>query len=174
MPCQPTGGVFGPTSLVINKECNGEDPTEPGGGGESRRIKAFRWFTNYFKVPFNSGDPKTVSCKQFNGGSKSFKFPKSVTVYLSWDADWRSSGDPTHPCTCKMQIYQGPICAYDPVLMPEYQHENEVNKKWCEQIYQEGWNKQGCSNYTPNHFINRNLVENNKQAIITDDDALVV
>ena len=92
--------MFGPTSLVINNECNGEDPTEPGGGGESRRIKAFRWFTNYFKVPFNSGDSKTVSCKQFNGGSRSFKFPKSVQVKYStnfiysyfWPTQYSASG----------------------------------------------------------------------------------
>ncbi|XP_066911336.1 uncharacterized protein [Clytia hemisphaerica] len=142
------GGVFGPTSLVINKECNGEDPQEPGGGGESRRIKAFRWFTNYFKVPFNSGDAKTVSCKQFNGGSKSFKFPKGMTVYLSWDIDWKTSADPTMPCTCNMKVYQGPIVAFDPVIMPQYKHQNEANKKWCENIYQRGWNKQACANHT--------------------------
>ena len=38
------GSVFGPTSLVINHECNGEDPRTrdtffPGKGGENRRIK---------------------------------------------------------------------------------------------------------------------------------------
>ena len=161
--------MFGPTSLVINNECNGEDPTEPGGGGESRRIKAFRWFTNYFKVPFNNGDPKTVSCKRFNGGSRSFKFPKSVTVYLSWDADWKTSSDPTKQCSCKMQIYQGPICAFDPVLMPEYQHENEANKEWCEKIYQEGWNKQGCSNYTGSHLTDHNQKEDYHPRVSTND-----
>jgi hypothetical protein len=42
------GSVFGPTSLVINHECTGEDPHPnraeadvlfPGNGGENRRIK---------------------------------------------------------------------------------------------------------------------------------------
>jgi hypothetical protein len=48
-------------SLIINNECNGEDRDEPGGGGESRRIKAFKWFCRYFKVP--TGDDRTLSCK---------------------------------------------------------------------------------------------------------------
>jgi len=144
---------------VINNECNGEDATEPGGGGENRRIKAFRWFTNYFKVPFNSGDPKLSSCKEFNKGSRNFKFPKGKIVYLSWDVDWKTSWDPTSPCSCKMQVYQGPICAFDPVLMPQYKEENEENKKWCENVYQEGWNKQGCSNYTKTDLDNFNYVE---------------
>lgn len=38
------GSVFGPTNLIINNECNGEDPKVgdglfPGMGGENRRIK---------------------------------------------------------------------------------------------------------------------------------------
>lgn len=56
-----TGPIFGPTSLVINNECNGEDPTNPGGPGESRRIKAFKWFCGYFGVPY--GANFTLTCK---------------------------------------------------------------------------------------------------------------
>ena len=154
-----SGGVFGPTSLVINNECNGEDPVEPGGSGENRRIKAFRWFTNYFNVPFNSGDPKTVSCKSFNGGSRSFDFPKGTKVYLSWDVDWKTSWDPTSPCQCKMQIYQGVFDAYDPNLMPQYGSENEANRKWCERTYQAGWDSQGCSNYTQSRDVDEHIME---------------
>lgn len=142
-----TGGVFGPTSLVINNECGGEDASEPGGAGESRRIKAFRWFTKYFKVPFNDGDSKTLSCKKFNKGSRKFKFPDGRRVANSWDANWKTSWDSSKPCECAMQTYQGYIPAYDPVVMPHFKTENERNKKWCEEMYQAGWNKQACANY---------------------------
>jgi hypothetical protein len=56
-----TGPIFGPTSLVINDECGGEDSTDPGGPGENRRIKAFIWFCGYFGVP--TGAQNTLSCK---------------------------------------------------------------------------------------------------------------
>jgi hypothetical protein len=56
-----SGAIFGPTSLIINKECTGEDQTVPGGPGENRRIKAFRWFTSYFNV--QPGADNTLSCK---------------------------------------------------------------------------------------------------------------
>lgn len=144
------GGVFGPTSLVINNECNGEDPSYPGGGGENRRIKAFRWFTSYFKVPFCSGDKKTLSCKTFNGGSKNFAFPDGRKVFNSWDADWKTSWDPSQPCSCRMETYQDYVQAFDPNIMPKkYAAENEINKLWCEKLYQEGWRNQGCSKYKP-------------------------
>jgi len=36
---------------VINNECGGEDSNqEPGGPGESRRIKAFKFFCRFFGV----------------------------------------------------------------------------------------------------------------------------
>merc|ERR1712002_27400 len=142
-------GVFGPTSLVINRECGGEDPTDPGGAGESRRIKAFRWFTGYFNVPFNKGDAKTLSCKRFNGGSKGFKFPDGRKVANSWDANWKTSWDPSKPCECAMQTYQGYIPAYDPKIMPHMAKENDYNKKWCERLYQAGYRDQGCAKYKP-------------------------
>jgi hypothetical protein len=56
-----SGAIFGPTSLIINNECNGEDAASPGGGGENRRIKAFKWFTKYFNV--QPGADETLSCK---------------------------------------------------------------------------------------------------------------
>lgn len=143
------GAVFGPTSLVVNNECGGEDPQEPGGAGESRRIKALRWFTQYFKVRFNTGDPKTLSCKKFNRGSRKFAFSDGRFVANSWDANWRTSWDPSKPCECAMQKYQGYIPAYDPNLMPHLTKQNEENKKWCESLYQQGWRNQGCSGYKP-------------------------
>ena len=143
------GAVFGPTSLVINKECGGEDPEEPGGGGENRRIKAFRWFTGYFKIRFNSGNPQTLSCKKFNGGSKKFAFPDGRFVANSWDVNWKTSWDHSKPCECVMQKYQGYIPAFDPKLMPQFAKQNEENKRWCESLYQRGWMNQGCSHYKP-------------------------
>jgi len=140
-------GVFGPTSLVINNECGGEDKTDPGGAGESRRIKAFRWFTWYFRVPMNKGDAKTNSCKHFNNG-KRFSFP-GKKIFNSWDADWKTSWDPSKPCKCAMATYQGYIPAYDPRIMPHMKEMNEFNKKWCERLYQAGYRKQGCANYKP-------------------------
>jgi len=142
------GAVFGPTSLVINNECRGEDPDDPGGAGESRRIKAFRWFTSYFGVPFNSGDQKTNSCHDFNNG-KRFKFPDGRKIYNSWDADWKTSWDTSKPCKCAMATYQGYIPAYDPKIMPHMKELNEFNKKWCERLYQQGYRDQGCAKYKP-------------------------
>ena len=143
------GAVFGPTSLVINNECDGEDPVDPGGGGESRRIKAFRWFTGYFKVRFNTGDPRTLSCKTFNNGSRKFTFPDGRFVANSWDVNWKSAGDPSKPCECIMEDYQGYIQAFDPKLMPQFAKQNEYNKLWCESVYQEGWKNESCSHYKP-------------------------
>ncbi|XP_002154007.1 uncharacterized protein LOC100214594 [Hydra vulgaris] len=143
------GGVFGPTSLVINNECGDEDAAEPGGAGESRRIKAFRWFTNYFKVPFNTGNSKTLSCKLFNGGSRKFAFKDDRFIANSWDANWKTSWDLSKPCECAMQKYQGYIPAYDPNIMPHFSAENAQNKAWCEELYQKGWGNQGCAAYKP-------------------------
>ncbi|VDL84447.1 unnamed protein product [Nippostrongylus brasiliensis] len=56
-----SGPIFGPTSLVINNECGGEDTENPGGPGESRRIKAFKWFCKFFDVP--PGPDRSLSCK---------------------------------------------------------------------------------------------------------------
>lgn len=55
------GSVFGPTSLVINNECEGESSEEPGPAGENRRIKAFKWFCEQLGV--EPGQERTLSCK---------------------------------------------------------------------------------------------------------------
>jgi len=144
-----SGGVFGPTSLVINNECGGEDPGVLGGAGESRRIKALRWFTNYFQVPFNNGDVKTLSCKHFNKGSRKFAFADNRFIANSWDANWKTSWDSSKPCECAMQKYQGYIPAYDPKIMPHLAAANAENKKWCEELFQAGWRDQACAAYKP-------------------------
>ncbi|XP_002166968.3 uncharacterized protein LOC100197260 [Hydra vulgaris] len=145
------GSVFGPTSLVINFDCSGEDPDVPGGGGENRRIKAFRWFTKYFNTPFNTGLPKTMSCKGFNNNNQ-FEFPYSLGYKKSWDVDWSTSWKDTVPCECVMQTYSAPIFAFDPVIMPKYQKYNPSNKKWCENNYQQGFGDQACAHYHPPKF----------------------
>jgi len=152
------GPVFGPTSLVINNECGGEDKKEPGGAGESRRIKAFKWFNKYFGARYIIGTEKTLTCKNFNGG-KHFKFPatmpKLAKVGNSWDADWSTSWDSSKPCTCKRQTYQGVIPAYDPLVMPHMETLDMENKRWCEELLQGGWRKQECAKYKPSR---RNFV----------------
>jgi len=47
------GSVFGPTSKIINNECSGEvfGNWWQSGGPENNRIKAFRYYTQYFGVP---------------------------------------------------------------------------------------------------------------------------
>ena len=63
---QWTGSVFGPSSKIINNECGGEEAVFPG-GFESRRIKAFRYYTQYFGVPVLAAGQSaaTLSCKGF-------------------------------------------------------------------------------------------------------------
>jgi len=146
------GPVFGPTSLVINNECGGEDKAEPGGAGESRRIKAFKWFNKYFGAKTVIGTEKTLTCKYFNNGQR-FKFPptmpKLAKVGNSWDANWATSWDPTKPCECVRQTYQGVIPAYDPLIMPHMEDLDMKNKKWCEELLQNGWRDQQCAKYKP-------------------------
>jgi len=150
------GPVFGPTSLVINNECGGEDKAEPGGAGESRRIKAFKWFNKYFGVEAIKGTEKTLTCKYFNNGQK-FKFqgdmiaetPKLAKIGNSWDANWATSWDPSKPCSCVRQTYQGVIPAYDPIIMPHMEDLDMKNKKWCEELLQGGWRNQECAKYKP-------------------------
>ena len=144
------GGVFGPTSLVINKECKGEDPNTPGRGGESRRIKAFKWFCEYFGVRYIIGSEDTLSCKTFNNGCKCFDFPDGKKYKNSWDIDWKTSSDPTKPCKCVMETYQGLIPAFDPILMPQFKIMNTDHQKWCQKVFQEGWRNEPCSKYKPN------------------------
>lgn len=56
-----SGPIFGPTSLIINNECQGVDSKVPGGGGENRRIRAFQWLCSYFGV--SPGTDALLTCK---------------------------------------------------------------------------------------------------------------
>ncbi|KFD47603.1 hypothetical protein M513_11522 [Trichuris suis] len=118
-----SGPIFGPTSLIINNECNGEDQSEPGGPGESRRIKAFKWFCKYFNVP--AGEQRHLTCKgmpttlDMIGGKKSFQ--------PDWSSTWKAE-----PCKCAPADYGGMIAYYEPGRYPDrFVALNEQAAKRC-------------------------------------------
>ncbi|CAI5452573.1 unnamed protein product [Caenorhabditis angaria] len=118
-----SGPIFGPTSLIINNECTGEDSADPGQGGENRRIKAFKWFCGYFDVPY--GSESTLSCK---GMPQQFD-----TMYynLSYEPDWSTSWK-DQPCDCAPASYGGMINYYDPSYYPaQFVELNEANRVKC-------------------------------------------
>uniref|UniRef100_A0A915AI28 Glycoside hydrolase family 19 catalytic domain-containing protein n=1 Tax=Parascaris univalens TaxID=6257 RepID=A0A915AI28_PARUN len=118
-----TGPIFGPTSLIINNECGGEDASNPGGPGESRRIKAFKWFCSYFGVPY--GEQRLLSCKDMPQ-----KFDM-MRYNLSYQPDWSSTWKP-EPCKCAPASYAGIIPYFDPDYYPEeFVELNEENLKRC-------------------------------------------
>jgi hypothetical protein len=120
------GPILGPTSLIINNECTGEDASEPGNGGENRRIKAFKWFSKYFNVP--AGDDKYLSCKNMPA-----KFG-TIAHNLSYQVNWATTGN-AQPCDCVPASYGGPVPYYQPGFYPnQFVAENEANRKRCQQI----------------------------------------
>jgi len=124
-----SGPILGPTSLVINNECGGESADEPGPGGENRRIKAFRFFTEYFGVPV--GEQDTLSCKGFSG------FPSKIR--LSYDADWATTWKPG-PCNCTGQTYPGPLPYFEKGYFPSrWVARNDQTKAFCQAALEDGW-----------------------------------
>ncbi|KAI6190578.1 Endochitinase 1 [Aphelenchoides bicaudatus] len=120
-----SGAIFGPTSLIINNECHGEDKDEPGGGGENRRIKAFKWFCKYFGVP--TGDDKTLSCKSMP------EHFGSMNAKLSYQPDWTTTWKPGLKCKCSPALYSGMIPYYDPLFFPEeFLKLNAENELYCQ------------------------------------------
>ncbi|KAF8382619.1 hypothetical protein PRIPAC_71761 [Pristionchus pacificus] len=117
------GSVFGPTSLIINNECGGEDADTPGGPGENRRIKAFKWFSNYFEV--DPGANRTLSCK---GMIEPFESNEHLYSYQpDWANMWRS-----RPCDCVPAPYGGPLPYYDPKFYPaRFVRENDRSRLRC-------------------------------------------
>uniref|UniRef100_A0A1I7XTZ7 Glyco_hydro_19_cat domain-containing protein n=5 Tax=Heterorhabditis TaxID=37861 RepID=A0A1I7XTZ7_HETBA len=121
-----SGPIFGPTSLIINNECGGEDKAEPGGAGESRRIKAFKWFCSYFKV--EPGPDNTLSCKNMAVRLNSMGYP--VSYAPEWSTTWKEQ-----PCNCMPVTYEGPVPYYDPKYYPKkWSDQNEANRKRCIEI----------------------------------------
>ncbi|TKR62146.1 hypothetical protein L596_026143 [Steinernema carpocapsae] len=134
------GPNFGATSLVINNECNGESPTEPGEGGESRRIKAFKWFCDYFEVP--PGPQDSLSCKKMKLRFDSMQYAKSYGP--KWATAWKSE-----PCDCEPVGYEGWILYYHPDHYPaEFVAFNELNRKRCVEALYENPAMYGMTNTT--------------------------
>jgi len=119
------GPILGPTSLIINNECNGEDEETPGGPGENRRIKAFKWFCSYFNVPTGSED--TLTCKNMVQ-----KFDEMSSLYnISWQPDWTTTWK-EQPCNCAPALYGGMVPYYQPNYYPKnFVDLNEQNRKVC-------------------------------------------
>ncbi|KAI6203945.1 hypothetical protein M3Y94_00615300 [Aphelenchoides besseyi] len=122
-----SGPIFGPTSLIINNECNGEDTAVPGGGGENRRIKAFKWFTRYFGV--SAGSDKTLTCKNMPEKFDQMKYN------LSYQPDWSSTWKSDSPCKCAPASYGGLIPYFQQGYYPtDFVNQNEANAARCQQI----------------------------------------
>uniref|UniRef100_A0A7E4VTR4 Glyco_hydro_19_cat domain-containing protein n=1 Tax=Panagrellus redivivus TaxID=6233 RepID=A0A7E4VTR4_PANRE len=117
------GSVFGPTSLIINKECHGEDADEPGTPGENRRVKAFRWFSEKLNVPIEN--ERLLSCK---GMLEPFD---AMPHKYSWQPDWSTMWK-SQPCDCAPASYPGALPYYDPKFYPERMvKENDRNRLRC-------------------------------------------
>ncbi|VDP08986.1 unnamed protein product [Soboliphyme baturini] len=117
------GPIFGPTSLIINNECNGEDPQDPGGPGESRRIKAFKWLCEYFGVKREADN--LLTCKGM---------PKTLDMInhnLTWQPDWSMTWK-DQPCDCAPASYGGMIPYFQPGYYPqEFVDKNPANRLYC-------------------------------------------
>ncbi|GMT10958.1 hypothetical protein PFISCL1PPCAC_2255, partial [Pristionchus fissidentatus] len=119
-----SGPIFGPTSLIINNECNGEDVSNPGGPGESRRIKAFKWFCRYFEVP--AGDDRMLTCKDMP--VKLDMIPQKMSYQPDWSTTWKQTA-----CECAPANYGGMIPYFDPDFYPaRFVALNGLNKQRCE------------------------------------------
>ncbi|KAI1707731.1 chitinase class I domain-containing protein [Ditylenchus destructor] len=118
-----SGPIFGPTSLVINNECMGEDPTAPGGGGENRRIRAFKWFSQYYDVPV--GNETTLTCKGMP--QRLDQIPQNVSYQPDWSTTWKDE-----PCQCAPASYGGNIPYFQPGYYPqEFVDQNSANQERC-------------------------------------------
>uniref|UniRef100_A0A0N4ZQW2 Glyco_hydro_19_cat domain-containing protein n=1 Tax=Parastrongyloides trichosuri TaxID=131310 RepID=A0A0N4ZQW2_PARTI len=116
--------VFGPTSLVINNECSGEEVDElVGGPGENRRIKAYKWFCSYFNI--TAGSEKTLTCKNM---IENFE---GISHNHSWQPNWSTMWK-SEPCDCTPTQYNGALPYYDPSIYYEnYDTINEQNRLRC-------------------------------------------
>ncbi|CAP29890.1 Protein CBG10474 [Caenorhabditis briggsae] len=118
-----TGPIFGPTSLIINNECGGEDPQNPGSAGESRRIKAFKLFYGYFNVP--TGEQLTLSCKNMQVSLD--RIQHNLSYQIDWSSSWKNA-----PCDCVPANFAGLIYYDDPAYYPaSFVAQNEINRQKC-------------------------------------------
>uniref|UniRef100_A0A0K0FP02 Glyco_hydro_19_cat domain-containing protein n=1 Tax=Strongyloides venezuelensis TaxID=75913 RepID=A0A0K0FP02_STRVS len=119
------GSVFGPTSLVINNECSGEEIEEVvGSAGENRRIKAYKWFTSYFNV--SAGPEKTITCKNMVENFEGI--PHNHSWQPNWSTMWKSE-----PCDCTPTQYNGALPYYEPKVYGDDNYDviNEQNRLRC-------------------------------------------
>lgn len=108
---------------MINNECGGEDESDPGGPGESRRIKAFKWFCKYFNVPV--GDEKFLTCKTMP------QKLEAIMHSMSWQPDWQTTWK-EEPCNCAPATYAGLLPYYQQGFYPdEFVAENEKGRQAC-------------------------------------------
>ncbi|KAI6190437.1 hypothetical protein M3Y97_00117800 [Aphelenchoides bicaudatus] len=104
-------------------ECKGEDSEVPGGPGENRRIKAFRFFCEKLGVPV--GLEHTLSCKGMIDGFD------AIQQNLSWQPDWANMWK-AEPCDCAPAPYPGTLPYFDPKLYREQAaKENDRNRLRC-------------------------------------------
>uniref|UniRef100_A0A1I7XL83 Glyco_hydro_19_cat domain-containing protein n=1 Tax=Heterorhabditis bacteriophora TaxID=37862 RepID=A0A1I7XL83_HETBA len=93
------------------------------GPGESRRIKAFKWFCTYFNVPI--GDEKYLSCKDMPIKLESIRY--NYSYQPDWGNTWKEQ-----PCDCAPAPYGGLIPYFDPAYYPEeFVSLNEANRLKC-------------------------------------------
>ncbi|KAL3078967.1 hypothetical protein niasHS_014749 [Heterodera schachtii] len=146
------GSVFGPTNLVINNECDGEEENVhnffPGPGGENRRIKAFKWFCA--KLGVTTGPEETLSCK---GMAEGFGPGQRL---LSWQPDWANMWR-RKPCDCVPASFAGVLPYFDPKHHPSrrWAKENERNRLRCvysiykkPELYRMNLDNSPCLGYT--------------------------
>ena len=134
------GSVFGPTSKIINNECGGEvfgNWWQAGWNPENNRIKAFRYYTQYFGVPV-LGQGQTDATLSCSGG---FTYPANAGENKSYDYVGINgmTGINHNECCCKAYPWAGWIRHIDPNFNdhadPEtIKHNNDYSKKWCEEM----------------------------------------
>ena len=107
-----TGAVFGPSSKLINNECQGESKVEGEmGKKESRRIKAFRFFTQYFgtRALGDGEDETSLSCLGFDYSKI------NPGAMKGWDFDGSLWAEPKPwPCRCAPVAHAGVFRYHDP------------------------------------------------------------
>ena len=121
--------MFGPTSKIINNECGGESKVEGEiGGYESRRIKAFRFYTRFFGAPVLSEgeDESTLSCEGLDF--------RDTEAYTSYYWNWATEGE----CTCVPVKWAG-VFRYASTdsggqSAIDAEFNNAWNKDWCEEL----------------------------------------
>ena len=125
-----TGAVFGPSSKIINNECGGESRADGDiGGYESRRIKAFRFYSSFFGVKphQDNEDDSSLSCSGFEY--------QIENQNIGYDRDW---SQPEGACKCKPVSYPATFRHMDLAVYGDDNEwaiwNNKWNLEWCEEL----------------------------------------